>query len=302
MAEATGLLSNDGPSTDGPSTDGIVTPEAVVLDFETAGLASRLLSGLIDVTIQFVLLVLVMIGAAGASGVLAGSGVAEASLYVLVFLVLFGYPVALETLWRGRTVGKSALGLRVVTVNGLPVRFRHAAIRSMLGLIDKWIGGGAVGIIVVLLTRRNQRVGDLVAGTIVLRERQTTAHQGPVAFRPPPQLAAYCASLDVTGLSQRDYVAIRSFLLRAHTLPPSTRNNLARAIAMPLHERLRSSVPDGMHPEVWLACLLAAQQARNAPVAAGRASSVWDLAAPASPPRQAPPPSTPPAGGYVAPG
>ena len=265
------------------SNEGVVTPEAVVLDFETAGLASRLLSGLIDVVIQFALLLVVIMGAAGASELVAGSGVAEASVYLMVFVVLFGYPAALETLWRGRTVGKAAMGLRVVTVNGLPVRFRHAAIRSMLGLIDKWLAGGAIGVIVVLLTRRNQRVGDVVAGTIVLRERQAARHQGPVAFRPPPGLESYCTTLDVTGLTQRDYVTIRSFLLRAHTLPLATRNGLARAIALPLHQRLRARVPDGMHPEVWLACLLAAQQARNAPVAARRGTSVWDLPGPARP-------------------
>ena len=285
------------------SPTGVVTPEAVVLDFETAGLPSRLLSGLIDVALQLVLLVMVLMVGATAAEAVSGGG-AAAAVYVGVFIVLFGYPVALETLWRGKTVGKAAMGLRVVTTSGLPVRFRHAAIRSILGIVDKWTAAGSIGVVAVLLTTRNQRIGDVVAGTIVLRERRSTRAQGPVAFRPPAGLEGYCATLDVTGMTQRDYVAVRSFLLRAHQLDPVMRLSLARNLALPLRDRLRTAVPNDMHPEVWLACLLAAQQARNAPGAAIRAPSVWDLGVSVGGP--APPPSTrraaPTAGGFRAPG
>lgn len=269
-----------------PSADRVITPEAVVLDFETAGLASRLFAGLIDVTVQFVLLLLLLLVALPVADLAGGTdrGTAAAAVYLGGFLIIFGYPVALESLWRGRTLGKAAMGLRAVTVTGLPMRFRHAAIRSMMGLVDKWMAAGSIGVLSVLLTRRNQRTGDLVAGTIVLRERRSTATAAPVAFAPPPGLEGYCATLDTAGLTQRDYVTIRSFLLRAHTLPAGPRAALARDLAVPLRQRLRVAVPDGLHPEVWLACLLAAQQAKAVPVTAQAHESVWSLSVPGAPP------------------
>ena len=91
--------------------------------------------------------------------------------FLLTFVVLWGYPTVMETLWRGRTIGKIALGLRVVTVEGAPVRFRHAAIRATLGLVDFLLTSGAGAVVSVLMTHRSQRLGDLVAGTVVLRER-----------------------------------------------------------------------------------------------------------------------------------
>lgn len=281
--------------------DAVVTPEAVVLDFETAGLASRLLAGLIDVAAQGVLLFVVLIAAAGLATGFSSGGAAGALVYVAVFLVLFGYPAVLETLWRGRTLGKAAMGLRVVTAEGMPVRFRHAAIRSMMGLVDKWSASGAIGVVTVLLTRRNQRLGDLVAGTIVLRERRSSRPLAAIAFAAPPGLERYCATLDVAGLSRRDYVAIRSFLLRAHTLRPDLRFTLARELSRPLQERLRATVPADLHPEVWLACVLAAQQSRSATLASARSTSVWDDLGGEDPPPPLPTQAPDAAGGYPAP-
>lgn len=290
---------------------GIVTPEAVVLDFETAGVASRLLAASLDAVIQLVILFGGLFAFFGLSefGVDLG-GVALALLYLLVFLLIFGYPAGFETLWRGRTPGKAALGLRVVTVEGAPVRFRHAAIRAILGLVDKFLLYGLVGVISLLLTRRNQRLGDLVAGTIVLRERSGAKAPSAVVFAPPRGLEGYVASLDVSGLGHGDYGAIRSFLLRAADLTPEARATLAADLATPLVSRVRTSPPSGMPAEIFLACVAAAYQQRNGgPLAARPAySSVWaepaggaaastSHAPPAQP--QADPPRT---DGFTAPG
>ncbi|MBW3614066.1 MAG: RDD family protein [Actinobacteria bacterium] len=256
---------------------GIVTPEAVVLEFETAGLASRMLAAMIDLAILGTLLFVLAI----AAGVLSEIGVdfggfGAALLYVSLFLIIFGYPAALETLWRGRTVGKAAMGLRVVTVEGGPVRFRHAAIRAILGLLDKYLLTGAVGIISVLLTRRNQRLGDLVAGTMVLRERSGASAPTAVSFAAPPGLEDYVGSLDVAGLDHRDYAAVRSFLLRATSLSLSSRHALANQLAVPLLQRLRTAPPQGVHPELFLACVAAAyQQAGRRRATGGGFASVW---------------------------
>ena len=113
----------------------VVTPEAVLLEFETPAVASRLLALLIDWAIQGALVatLLIGIGAIASASASFDSGLSLAFVFVMIFVIVFGYPTAMETLWRGRTVGKAALGLRVVTVEGAPVRFRHAAIRATFG-------------------------------------------------------------------------------------------------------------------------------------------------------------------------
>lgn len=261
---------------------GIVTPEAVVLEFETAGLASRMLAAVVDAVLQLLVLIGILIASFGLSeaGVDVG-GLGIAFLYFLVFLLVFGYPAGFETLWRGRTPGKAALGLRVVTVEGAPIRFRHAAIRAILGLIDKYLLSAIPGVLALLLTPRNQRLGDLVAGTIVLRERSGAKAPQAIAFPAPRGLEGYVATLDVSAIDRADYVTIRSFLLRASSLAPAVRDGLARQLASPLVGRLRTTPPPGLPPEVFLACVAAAHQQRHAPppgwgaASAPVFSSVW---------------------------
>ena len=258
-----------------PPRDGIVTPEAVVLEFETAGLASRLIAAFLDAVIQLLVLVAVLLAAFGLGGLgVELGGLARALLYVLLFLLVFGYPTAFETLWRGRTPGKAALGLRVVTIEGGPIRFRHAAIRAILGLFDKYLGSGLVGVVAVLGTRRNQRVGDLVAGTIVLRERSGARAPAAVRFSAPPGLEGYVASLDVARLGHEDYGTVRSFLLRASSLSPAARAHLAGQLAGPLAARLATAPPPGLPAEVFLVCVAAAHQQRNAPARVGDVGGV----------------------------
>ena len=276
---------------------GIVTPEAVVLEFETAGMASRMLAALVDSAIQLLVLLGILLASFGLAeaGIDAG-GLGNAFLYVVLFLLLFAYPAGFETLWRGRTPGKAALGLRVVTVEGGPIRFRHAAIRAILGLVDKYVFSAVPGVLAVLLTRRNQRLGDLVAGTIVLRERSGARTPQAVAFAAPRGLEAYVAALDVSALDRADYVTIRSFLLRAPTLAPAARDALARQVATPVLARLHTTPPPGLPPEVFLVCVAAAHQHRHAPPAAAPPSfhSVWsDPSLTAAAPAPAPPAAGP---------
>lgn len=265
------------------STAPLVTPEAVPLDLEPAGLGSRFLALLLDWAIQAVVATALVLGLlAAASG--EGAGVAQALILLLLFLVLFGYPAASETLWRGRTVGKLALGLRVVTTEGAPVRFRHAAIRAALGLIDFFLTAGAAAVLSVLFTRSNQRLGDLVAGTIVLRERTGLAAPLPVTFFAPPGLEGFAATLDASAVRAEDYGAVRAFLLRAGDLQPRVRYDLAVRLATPLLARLQTRPPAGVPPEAFLACVAAAYQHRSA---AGQAPG------PAAPPPPPPPAADP---------
>jgi uncharacterized RDD family membrane protein YckC len=244
----------------------VVTPEAVPLELETANIGSRCLAVMIDWLIQGTTLFALIVGftaLVGATNTHVGVGIAAAFFFLLTFIVLWGYPTVMETLWRGRTIGKAALGLRVITVEGAPVRFRHAAIRATLGLVDFILTSGAGAVISVLLTPRSQRLGDLVAGTVVLRER--TGLRAPVAveFPVPQGLEAYAQTLDVARLTGDDYRAARTFLLRAGSLAPAVRYDLALRIAEPVAERVQPAPPAGVPPEAFLLCVAAVYQHRQ---------------------------------------
>jgi uncharacterized RDD family membrane protein YckC len=254
-------------------TRAIVTPEAVVLDLEVAGIASRALAKAIDAAIQ-ALLIIGLILAAGVLSTISevlGVVVAIAGLAAAVF----AYPAVLEWLWRGRTPGKAALGLRVHTVEGAPVRAVHAFTRSVLQLVDFFLPpGGLFAVLAALFSSRNQRLGDLVAGTVVLRERSAAGPPMSVTFPPPPGWEAYAASLDVSRLTDEQYQLIRAFLLRVGELDAGARLHLAQRIAGPVAARIGHTPPAGVHPEPFLVCVAAAHQRRHG-VPSGPPGPAW---------------------------
>ena len=246
----------------------VVTPEAVPLDLQLAGLGSRFLALMLDWIIQGVAAIAVGFGlVAILDRTDTSAGVAQALLFIFLFLIFFGYPVVLETVFRGRTIGKAAAGLRVVTVEGAPVGFRHAAIRASLGLVDFLFTSGAGAVLSSLLTEKNQRLGDLVAGTIVLKERTGLPKPTAVEFTVDPAHQAYAATLDTSGLSADDYRIVRSFLLRAPALQPDVRDQLAVQIARPLSARVQPPPSPAVPAEQFLTCVAAAYQRRSAPQA-----------------------------------
>lgn len=234
----------------------MVTPEAVALDVQTAGLGSRVFAKLIDFLVQGASLVVCLT-------VIFTSRIDNLALVLVVITVIvLLYPIVLEALWRGRTVGKAALSLRVVTREGAPIRFRHAAIRGMFGLLEV-LGLPVIGVLVMLASRNDQRLGDMVAGTIVIRERAPARASWPAVFYPPPGLESYVATLDVSAMAAGEYETIRSFLLRANEMDPRPRADLAARLAGPLVLRWHQPVPAGVGPEIWLVCAAAAYQQRS---------------------------------------
>jgi uncharacterized RDD family membrane protein YckC len=252
--------------TTAPRRRGIVTPEAVVLEFETAGIASRALAKLIDLVILGLLLSLVLMFV-GLVSVAAGESTAFSVIVSVIagFLALFGYWCGLETWMRGRTVGKAALGLRVVTVEGGPIRFRHAFLRAVGGIVDFVIPpGGSVAIATALVTPRMQRLGDLAAGTMVLRDRRAAGLAAAVSYTlPPGEFADFHLRLDTSGLQEADYLALRRFLLRSKELTPAAHAHLVAQLDSHLQQRLRVSRPVHLHPEWFLQCVGAAYQLRT---------------------------------------
>ena len=158
----------------GADSDDLVvsTPERVSFQYPVAGLGSRFLAQVIDMAVLVGVFLILTFGAS-ALGAAFGDRRLVALLVVLIsFVLLFGYFWAFEAVWSGQTPGKRALRLRVVGDQGEPLRFSQAAIRNLVRIVDFLPVGYAIGIITVFANVRNKRLGDLAAGTLVVRERQ----------------------------------------------------------------------------------------------------------------------------------
>lgn len=240
---------------------GVVTPEAVVLDLPTATVPSRVTAFALDLVIQGVLLSVVALGTLPLERV--AGWLPEVVLAFSVVGVLFAYPAAWESTWRGRTPGKAAVGLRVVTVEGAPVRFRHAALRAMLGLVDFWLPpGGAVAVLSILGSARHQRLGDVVAGTLVLHDRQpVTTAVAPLWHVAAPELEPYVDRL-AGAVPPDQLLLIRSFLLRQARYPLAARYAVGQQLVQSVTRSTGVLPPPATRPEDLLAAALAANQQR----------------------------------------
>lgn len=257
----------------------LVTPEAVELRMGNAGLGSRLLSTLIDAFVIFILFsgLFVLEAAAFGEGWLDSSGsiaVVQIVLVIAVPLVSFGYPIFSETLWRGRTIGKLVVGLRVVTVQGAPIRFRHAVVRGLIGMVEYMFTSGVAPLVAILASRQGQRLGDMAAGTIVIRTRQVVGRSArAVTFEVPLGLEGFTQTLDVSRVDNEMYQAIRSFLLRVTELTPEARWSLAQHYSAIASRRLNVSLPNDIHPETFLVSVASARQQVGVPAVNAAASA-----------------------------
>ena len=241
--------------------DELVIGEAVALDLRRAGLPSRVVAGTIDALAQVLLLVLLGALVAATGGATSSAG--QAALVVVVLLVVVaGYPLAFETLWRGRTPGKAAMGLRVVRDDGGPVGFRQALVRALCGAFVERPGFSlfTLGVLTMLVNRRGKRLGDLLAGTVVLQERVAVAN-GPVAQLPPP-LAAWVADLDLAGLTDELAVSARSYLARYPQLTPAAQQDLGTRLATAVAARVTPAPPPGTPAWAYLSAVLAERRRR----------------------------------------
>jgi uncharacterized RDD family membrane protein YckC len=238
----------------------ISTPEGVDLELILAGLGSRMAAGLLDGAIRTAAYVIIII----VFGVLAATGRGSAALLAGVLGPVFllsevGYYIAFEVFGSGRTPGKRALGLRVVKLGGQPVDFRTSAVRNIVRLIDGILTVYVAGIVSILFTARNQRLGDLAAGTIVVREQRADA-SAPRAST--DKATARLGSWDVSAVSPDEIATVRRFLERRDGLAEPARDRIARD----LFERLRSKVagaPVRIEPETFLESLVRAKAMRR---------------------------------------
>lgn len=239
----------------------IVTGEAVALELRPAGVGSRGIAFLIDLAVQYAVFIGLLLVA---TNVIVAIDDAAAVTFVIVVtvLVFVGYPVGFETLWRGRTLGKAAMGLRVVRDDGGPIRFRHAFVRGLVGVVVDRPGltWTLAALIPMLTTRRSKRLGDLAAGTVVVQERVPARLSAPAVM--PPALAGWAASIDLSMVNDDLAMALRQFLGRSTQLAPWAREQMGGHLLAELASRT-SPPPTGTPPWAYFSAILAERTRRE---------------------------------------
>lgn len=241
-------------------SEAVVTSEAVEVDLPAASLPIRMVSGLIDVLVVVLALVLGFV-LLDRSLVWADAALAQALLILVVVAVLVGLAVAQETLLRGRTLGKIVMGLRTVREDAGPIGFRHAVIRALVGVVEIWFTAGSLAIIVAATNSYSKRLGDFLAGTYVVRERSK------LALPPPPQGSAYVQSwarhADLAALPDGLTVAVRQYLSRVDTLGGPARESTGTRLFGDVLGYVAPPPPAGSHRDDVLATVLAERRRRD---------------------------------------
>ncbi|MFJ6797909.1 RDD family protein [Streptomyces sp. NPDC091268] len=273
----------------------LVTGDAVVLGLRPARLPSRALAVLLDLFVYVTGYLVVSLGVTIAVASL--DSAAQAAVQVGSFLlVLVGVPIAVETLTHGRSLGKLACGLRVVRDDGGPIRFRHALVRGAMGVVELLGTLGAVACIASLVSARGRRLGDVFAGTLVIRERVPGARVMPVPA-PPPWLAGRFAGLDLSAVPDGLWLAVRQYLTRMNQLDPQVGAAMAARLADDLVARTGAPAPAGVPAAAFLMAVVHERQSRDAARAFARTAPA---PAPAASPVLGPAPAAAPAPGPVA--
>ncbi|MFJ6833385.1 RDD family protein [Streptomyces sp. NPDC091209] len=240
----------------------LVTGEAVALELRPAKLPSRALAVVLDLALVVAVYIIVTIGLVAATAAL--DDAAQIAVSIASFLlVLVGGPIAVETLSHGRSLGKLACGLRVVRDDGGPIRFRHALVRGAVGVVEILMTFGIVACIASLVSERGRRLGDVFAGTLVVRERIPAGRMAYVPA-PPPWLAGRFAELDLSAVPDGLWLAVRQYLTRMGQLDPQVGVAMAERLAADLAARTGAPAPQGVPAGAYLAAVVQERQTREA--------------------------------------
>lgn len=240
----------------------LVTGDAVVLELRPARLPSRALAQAID-TVLLLTVFLVLSLVLGIAGVTLDEAALAAASVASFLLVLVGGPIAVETLSHGRSLGKLACGLRVVREDGGPIGFRHALVRGAMGVVEILSTFGGVAAVASLVSARGRRLGDVFAGTIVVRERVPN-DRSRAPQPPPPWLESRFAQLDLSAVPDDFWLAARQYLSRLHQFDPLVGYEMGRRLADELAAMTASSPPPGVPHAAYIAAVLHERRVREA--------------------------------------
>jgi uncharacterized RDD family membrane protein YckC len=237
----------------------VVTGDAVVLDIQIAQLPVRAVSAFIDISVMIIgYLIGVMLWAVTLYEF--DDALSAATLIIFTVLALVGYPVVFEVATRGRSLGKMAMGLRVVSDDGGPERFRQALFRALASVIEIWLFAGGPAVICSLMSAKGKRLGDVFAGTMVISVRTPRPSPPPPM---PPALAWWAASLQLSGLGGEQADRARQFLSRATQLEPRLRDEMAYRICAEVVAQISPPPPPDAPPPLVLAAVLAERHRRE---------------------------------------
>lgn len=256
----------------------LLTPENVELRYDVASFGSRSVAALIDYFIIFLGYLVIWAGTAFAAAVVMLSRdvgltlgnpdvqrligyVVIAFATLLVFLGWWGYFVLFELLWGGQTPGKRLMGLRVVRAGGQPVGIVASLIRNLLRPVDVWLPAGAV---VMLFERSSRRLGDLAAGTLVVREPRALARSAFAVVSIPEVAPAEVERLaNAARLSMAHYTLLRDYFARRPRLAPTQADALAARLAAELSQLLEVPPAAVGDPVTFLAAAARAFEMRH---------------------------------------
>ena len=242
------------------AADEILIGEGVALESGAAPVTMRMLSGLIDVSVTIALLIF------GGSVIDAlpfnlNGAWGAALVVVLLFTVFVLIPMTVETLTRGKSLGRLAAGLRVVRDDGGPVTIRQAFIRALVGVLEIYMTAGTLAVGVSMLSERGKRIGDYLAGTYAMRTRGGGQKLVPLSM--PAHLAHWASSADMARLPDSLALTGRLFLGRAASMRPDARERIGLELAAHVGKYVSPRPPEGTHPEYFLAAVLTARRDRE---------------------------------------
>ncbi|MGO2718699.1 MAG: RDD family protein, partial [Brachybacterium tyrofermentans] len=215
------------PVTARTDRDALITGDAVLLDLRPASFAARMLAAAIDGALQLGILILCTVAVAWtAARADLDEGLIAAAIVAVSVAAYIGYPVLCEMLLQGRSVGRIAMGTRVVRDDGGPVHGRQSLLRAVMAMLEIWSTAGSIALTCAVIDRKSRRLGDLLAGTLVIQERMAALE--PRRTEVPARLQEWVAAADVGRLPLTLMQDIRSFLPRADRINPESRRQLSR--------------------------------------------------------------------------
>ncbi|HJB09850.1 MAG TPA: RDD family protein [Candidatus Brachybacterium merdavium] len=249
-------------STAGTDREALITGDAVLLDLRTASFAVRMVSAAIDGALQLAILIGGVVALAWtAARADLDQGLIAAAVLVMSVTAYVGYPVLSELLLRGRSVGRLVMGTRVVRDDGGPAHLRQSLIRAVMAMLEIWSTAGTLALTSSVIDRRSRRIGDLLAGTMVIQERMRTIEPRRPAV--PVDLQQWAGSADVGRLPVTLMADIRSFLPRTEQTNPESRRLLSRDLVQRTLPHVAPAPPPGTDPEAFLAAVIAERSRRD---------------------------------------
>ena len=220
----------------------VATPEMVTFDYQLAGIGSRIMAQVIDFPIQVLLLLVALLGSTALGWLIGNGNLAILIALAAAFVLVWGYYIVSEAVWSGQTVGKKVFGLRVVGDQGEPIRLSQAFIRNLIRIVDFLPGFYGLGLVVLFMNGRGKRLGDMAAGTVVVREKATVRlHQLVAPAQTQDALPARADPVEhqvLRGLDADLRQFVQSYAYRRPWIDPWRRHVLATAAEPALRRAL----------------------------------------------------------------